>query len=78
MVQYWVTISGPKQKRRKIGTCTQDYVDIQEIWSKQATSEQEIHKKTPTENSKETPKKFKIPTFPPPPPPKPEIVKTPT
>ena len=43
---------GPKQKRRKIGTSTQDYVDIQEIWSKQATSEQEIHKKTPTENSK--------------------------
>ena len=64
---------GPKRKRRKIGTSTQDYVDIQEIWSKQATSEQETHKKTPTENYKETPEKFKIPTFPPPPPPKPEI-----
>ena len=73
---------GPKQKRRKIGTGTNDYIDIQEIWGKPTTTRQEKSKKTSDQNPKQaklanteqkTPEKFKIPTFPPPPPLKPEI-----
>ena len=74
--------SGPKPKRRKIGTGTNDYIDIQEIWGKPTTTRQEKSKKTSDQNPKQaklanteqkTPEKFRIPTFPPPPPPKPEI-----
>ena len=67
---------GPKQKRRKIGTGSNEYVDIQEIWGKPTTSRQEKSKKTSDDNPKqaklakteqETPEKFIIPKFPPPP-----------